>query len=229
MSRIKNWWKAWWYNTKNWWTKKDRIATPHLDELPRIKLEKLRLGDIVLFFDGMWLTEAHGEWMRSVKYGRVTKAPYHTNIVYDKTLTRRHVLVSDTEIVTNLSLLEHEYCSKKESTIVVIRYPLNQAQNEQMMDHIDKVVAKEPLYGVRRYAGFLKQIPGFETIGKTVEPKGDSERVCSNRVAYAHFVVGNKVSDLSWRDTAPVDLLLYKLRNPQRGQMYVLKKKGELL
>lgn len=193
---------------------------------PKISVHALKPGDIGVVYHGNKLTEAHGQWLRRRKYGHIKPCPFHTFIVYDDTLKRRRALILDTEIRTTLSFIEFEYLVKKSIRIDIIRYPLNTAQRIMIMNRIEIIGGKEPYYGVRRFAGFVKQIWGLGWLGKILEPKGDKELVCSNRVADIHKYAGNRISYLSWKDSIPGDFMIYAVHS-KIPKIYTLKYRGQ--
>ena len=222
------WWKKFVKSTKDFWSKKGRIDVSK--PFPRLRINDLKYGDYLVYYYGMWLTEKHGESWRSAKYGYVKPCPYHANDYYDKTLLRNKTVLLDTEVRATWSCLETEYMTKKNTRIDVIR-PKNITKEQQniIMDYIEEVGGQEPWYGLRRYAGFLKQMPFYASwASKLLDPK-DKELVCSNRVAQARVRAQIKVSKLSYKDTAPADLLIYAVQHPEEFEIYTLKDKGELL
>lgn len=219
-------WKEFVEATKAYWTKEGRHDVSKI--FPSITTAELKVGDAIIYYYGNWVTEKHGESWRSAKYGYATPCPYHANDFYDHTVTHKIAMLLDTELETTYSSLDHEYMTQLSKRIDVIR-PINitPEQQEKIMAYIEEVAAKEPLYGVRRYAGFLKQMPFIVNwTSKFLKPK-DSELVCSNRVAQAREVAGIKCSYLDYKDSAPVDLLIYALDHPDEFEIFTLKDKED--
>ena len=220
MGKIKDFIKS----TKDFWKKEGRYDVSKI--YPQIRPAELEVGDCLLYYYGMKLTQKHGESWRSAKYGYVTPCPYHANDFYDHTKKSNISILLDTEIRATYSSLEHEYMTKSKIRIDVIR-PRNITVKQQsiIMNYIEEVAGKEPYYGVRRYAGFLRQMPFWVSwAGKMIKPR-DSELVCSNRVAQARELAGIKCSNQSYTDTAPVDLLIYALQHPKEFKLFTLKDK----
>lgn len=219
-------WKEFVEATKKYWTKEDRydVSKP----FPSISINNLRLGDGALYYFGNKITAKQGSSWRSAKYGYADPCPFHANSFYDYTKTHNVPLLLDTEIRATYSSLQHEYMSKSSYRIDIIR-PRNITveQQEQIMAYIEEVAGKEPYYGVRRYAGFVKQMPFWISwASKLMKPK-PGELVCSNRVVEAWMKAGIKCGDVDFKDMAPVDILIYALRHPDEFEIFTLKERSQ--
>ena len=202
-----------------WFKRKDAIKIPEM--FARIKQKELVPGDIILFYHGNKLTEAHGEWMRSKKYGHVSNAPYHAAIVYDLTISGETIIL-DPELTTSFSPLT-EYTLKEGQRIDIIRYPATDERRKAIRNTILEIAEKEGMYDAKGYGAFIAQLPFMGWVKKIIRPSNKTW-FCSDAVTYAVEHNGIKVSEMDNNNTAPVDLLIYGLEN---YDLYTLKTRGE--
>jgi hypothetical protein len=199
------------------------------DAFPRISVTDLHQFDLLNHYDGNWLTAWHGQSGQDPKYGQTTKAPYHTNGVYDFGRIRGKTILMDTELINSGSLLENEYLTKKEHRIDVIRrIDLTPLEKETLALLIEEELGKEHLYGVARFGSFAQRLQYVGWAFKWMKP-GQGQVVCSGRWVRPFERIQKPVSPYGFNETIPNDIMVYALTGPEKEkfEIYTLKLKGE--
>ena len=204
--------------------KKGRIIIP--DEFPRIAPNELNPFDIFQYYNGNWWTETHGEKWQQNKYGRSTKAPFHTNGEYDEGVNFKKHFLMDTEVRNTGSLLEAEYMTKKSVRIDVIRRKdLTQSDKKQLAQLIEEELGSERYYGVLRFGSFAKRMKYVGWMFKWMKPS-NKQVVCSGRWAKAFQTIKKRISPYGYNETIPNDITVYAMRHPELFAIRTLKKGG---
>lgn len=207
--------------------KKGRIVIP--ESFTRIKVGDLEPFDVLLLYNGNWVTAEHGESWQEKKYGQTTLAPYHTNMVYDIGVTWGKVILMDTEIKNTASLLEAEYMTKEKIRIDVVRQKNFDADDKTALAlHLEQEMGSEAWYGILRFGSFAKRLKYVGWAFKWIKPS-DKQVVCSGRVAKGFELIGDPISAYSFNETIPNDILVWALKHPQKYDIFTVKKEGEIV
>jgi hypothetical protein len=206
--------------------KKGQVIIPN--EFPRIKVEDLLPGDIILFYYGNWATELHGRH-RLKKLGRADNPPFHAAIFYEQPKW-----ILDPELMTSFSVI-YEYLKQSSKRIDIIRYDMTEKQLGMAAQTIEAIGMKEGKYDVKGYGAFVSQMPGFQWVKYLVKPS-KKDFYCSDAVTYVlEEGAGIDVSPRDHNYTAPVDLLLYamdhtgdKRHSGSYCTLYTLKQRNEV-
>lgn len=205
--------------------KKNRVIIE--GEYPRINLVDLKVGDVVLFYYGNKLTEWHGR-NRRAEFGRSENPPYHAAMVYSVDADNIEVVILDPGATTSLQSLS-KYLVQTSKRIDIIRYPLTKEQRKECMLAANNLVKKLKIYDVKGYGAFISQMPYMNWFKYIVKP---SEKLfyCSDAVTYCiQDRAGYTISPRNHNFTAPVDLQVYAISNPNRCIIYTLKNIDEIV
>jgi len=205
---------------------KGRIIIP--ESFDRIKVGDLEPFDVLLLYNGNWITAEHGESWQEKKYGQTTLAPYHTNTVYDIGATWGKAILMDTEIKNTASLLEAEYMTKEKIRIDVVRQKDFDADDKTALAlHLEQEMGSEAWYGILRFGSFAKRLKYVGWAFKWIKPS-DKQVVCSGRVAKGFELIGDPISAYPFNETIPNDILVWALKHPQKYAIFTVKKEGEI-
>jgi hypothetical protein len=203
--------------------KNGRVAIPA--EFERITTKELLPGDAVLFIYGNKLTEWHGR-SRQEKFGRSQLPPYHAAMVYGQMEMSDNVLILDPVAITEFQSLQ-KYIDHKESRIDIVRYNLTDEQRRTCMTAAENITKKISVYDAKGYGAFISQMPFCSWFKWIVRPS-PTKFYCSDAVTYCiQERAGYQISPRDHDWTAPVDIQLWAMENPDKATIRTLKNKGE--
>jgi hypothetical protein len=203
---------------KRRWKKFKTKGIKHVPtDIPRIAVNDLRTGDIILFYYGNKLTELHGRY-RKASLGKYDLVPFHAAMFFEH--SARQAYLVDPEMRTTASLIT-EYTKKSSCRIEIIRYPITADEMEGLYQFAQAAIEEELTYDFRGYGSFLSDFNGmgwFDKLSKRVAWLRPSKKnfFCSDfdASAYESCVRSLKVSNRQANKTAPIDLLAYALKSP---------------
>ncbi len=188
-------------------------------DLPKISVDDLKTGDILIFYGGNKLTEFHGRY-RDPKLGTMENPPYHAAEFYEHSETD-HIII-DPELQTSMSPIA-EYTTHPHIRIEIIRYSLDQEQIDKLRAFMHQAAKEQRIYDWKGYGSFIQdfeKVPEWakKLIGK-LKPS-NKDYFCSDFCASSYEGV-RQVSDREPNKTSPLDLVLYAHRN--NIKRYLLK------
>lgn len=178
-----------------------------LPKYPKIKINQIPDGAILLFYGGNELTETVGYLVYRHKYN---PPAFHAALYLEKGM-----FVNVGKTVT-LNMIKDEFRSTRRIDVIVYNF-LSPEQKEMIMETGKKDIGK--IYDIKGFLGFGRKLP---LIGKLF-PKGSKKLpFCSDHVQDAYRAANVLVAETSDEETAPWHLLEYAEAHPGIADIYTI-------